>query len=388
MCSTTSKGIGLPSPQLCKHWWRKGECAYGDRCKFRHPPQETLPPWPKKKLWHGHKARTSGRSRSFRRWLDETFELTAKAHAGADVLVLDVAGGKGQLSWELVNVTGIAACVIDPRPALEVKRSVSMWKRGLWHKPVSIGFACARVQPPARLPTDEPRMPTHLRLFFQAGIWAATDTSIAANLARSRSAEWGVKGLHDEKEGIAASSSRAAATESVGRELERERGSGGRASRHDEKEGIAASSSRAAAAESVGRHGIRNASAADDAASSGVSDQVARVRRQLGAATLAVGLHPDQAAGAIIQFALSRGLPFAVVPCCVFRNEFTERRLGDGTRVTNYETLCDWLQALGVGIKRTVIPGLEGRNICLYRLAPERSKQGDSDNVKMRAVVV
>ena len=266
--------------------------------------------------------------------------------------MLDVAGGKGQLSWELVNVTGIAACVIDPRPALEVKRSVSMWKRGLWHKPVSIGFACARVQPPARLPTDEPRMPTHLRLFFQAGIWAATDTSIAANLARSRSAEWGVKGLHDEKEGIAASSSRAAA------------------------------------AESVGRHGIRNASAADDAASSGVSDQVARVRRQLGAATLAVGLHPDQAAGAIIQFALSRGLPFAVVPCCVFRNEFTERRLGDGTRVTNYETLCDWLQALGVGIKRTVIPGLEGRNICLYRLAPERSKQGDSDNVKMRAVVV
>jgi hypothetical protein len=38
--------------------------------------------------------------------------------------------------------------------------------------------------------------------------------------------------------------------------------------------------------------------------------------------SVVVGLHADQATGAIVDFAVSRNLPFAVVPCCVYSNEF------------------------------------------------------------------
>lgn len=31
-----------------------------------------------------------------------------------------------------------------------------------------------------------------------------------------------------------------------------------------------------------------------------------------------VGMHPDQATDAIVDFALACSKPFAVVPCCVF----------------------------------------------------------------------
>ena len=48
-----------------------------------------------------------------RRWLADTF--------GRDVLgsgtgLLDIAGGKGELSFELANLTGVPTTVVDPRP--------------------------------------------------------------------------------------------------------------------------------------------------------------------------------------------------------------------------------------------------------------------------------
>jgi hypothetical protein len=36
------------------------------------------------------------------------------------------------------------------------------------------------------------------------------------------------------------------------------------------------------------------------------------------AAPQVVGMHPDQATEAILQFALECRKPFAIVPCCVF----------------------------------------------------------------------
>ena len=53
------------------------------------------------------------------------------------------------------------------------------------------------------------------------------------------------------------------------------------------------------------------------------------VCQQLGRAALHQnsGRALSQAAGAIVAFAVSHGLPFAVVPCCVYRAEFPKRRL-------------------------------------------------------------
>ena len=50
-----------PEPAVCRHWWRKGACGYGESCKFGHPPHDSLPAWPSKRGWHGHKSRTAGR---------------------------------------------------------------------------------------------------------------------------------------------------------------------------------------------------------------------------------------------------------------------------------------------------------------------------------------
>ncbi len=43
-----------------------------------------------------------------------------------------------------------------------------------------------------------------------------------------------------------------------------------------------------------------------------------------------VGLHPDQATDGILRFALHRGKPFAIIPCCVFPSLFPERRVLPG----------------------------------------------------------
>ena len=81
-----------------------GRHPAGQNCKFGHPPRETLPPWPSKKVWHGHKARTAGRQGVFRRWLVHTFGLPQLRRGGG---VLDVAGGQGKLAWELLNINGV-----------------------------------------------------------------------------------------------------------------------------------------------------------------------------------------------------------------------------------------------------------------------------------------
>ena len=42
---------------------------------------------------------------------------------------------------------------------------------------------------------------------------------------------------------------------------------------------------------------------------------------------LVVGFHPDQATEPCIDLAMVLGVPFCVVPCCVFPSEFPDRRL-------------------------------------------------------------
>jgi hypothetical protein len=116
-------------------------------------------------------------------------------------------------------------------------------------------------------------------------------------------------------------------------------------------------------------------------------------------------MHPDQAAGAIIDAALYQNISFFVVPCCVFSREFPHRRVcvpvpdasadaaenktkmnGFGPTfvstmklVTTYPELIDYLQAKSPEIKRHVLP-FEGRNVCLYRVVPPRASEGDEPN--------
>lgn len=85
----------------------------------------------------------------------------------------------------------------------------------------------------------------------------------------------------------------------------------------------------------------------------------------LQACSLVVGMHPDQATEAIVDFAVAARKPVAVVPCCVFPREFPDRRLPDGTPVTTYDQLVEYLQ-LRLGGQTARLP-FEGANIVVYR---------------------
>jgi hypothetical protein len=81
-----------------------------------------------------------------------------------------------------------------------------------------------------------------------------------------------------------------------------------------------------------------------------------------------VGMHPDQAAEPIVDLALALGKPFALVPCCVYSDEFPKRRLRDGRLVHKYEELLEYLREKdgGRGRIRDAKMPMEGRNVCLY----------------------
>ena len=85
-----------------------------------------------------------------------------------------------------------------------------------------------------------------------------------------------------------------------------------------------------------------------------------------------VGMHPDQATGAIVEAAILLGKPWAIVPCCVFGHLFPYRMTPDGRTVTQYDELCTWIEGLGgLGSRREALP-FEGRNAVIYctSLAP------------------
>jgi len=99
--------------------------------------------------------------------------------------------------------------------------------------------------------------------------------------------------------------------------------------------------------------------------------------------SLFTGMHADQATEAAVDAALAARRPFAVVPCCVFKELFPHRQLpppqdqqGDAegaqsrgrcAPVATYSQLLQYLQAKDARIRRAQLPFL-GRNTVLYIL--------------------
>lgn len=308
---------------VCRHWWRKGRCAYGLSCSFAHPPPTSLPPYPQRKY---NKTYNAGRARVFRKWLLDTYDLSVlKGGSG----VIDVAGGKGILSFELQNVHDIPCTVCDPRPLdeRELNRCDKLWRNGFYHKRTRF---TSDAELPFRAPTDEPSRPRYLKSMFHEDLYPG-----------------GVEGTRDRAKNLFLKSREA--TQSQSHLLD---GSG--AITHGDPDKLAAT---AAKKETISRRENGEIATWEEA------------EPLLTNVSMIIGMHPDGAAGAIVEFALRSRKPFALVPCCVFWKTFSDRTLADGTKVKKYEQLLDYLCELDpINIRRTVLPGLEGRNICLYRL--------------------
>jgi hypothetical protein len=120
------KGGGGLVPPICKHWKRKGKCLFEQTCFFDHPQscleelelaRQQQPKNRRKQNGKGKagrkKVRKDSRAGCFRRWLLDTYGKNYMLQGSG---VLDVAGGKGELAFELVNLNDITATVVDPRP--------------------------------------------------------------------------------------------------------------------------------------------------------------------------------------------------------------------------------------------------------------------------------
>ena len=95
-----------------------------------------------------------------------------------------------------------------------------------------------------------------------------------------------------------------------------------------------------------------------------------------------VGMHPDQATGAIVDAALVLHKPFAVVPCCVFPESHPERvSRATGQRVRTTAELVDHLRARagsnpdGSDVARVATLPCDGANVAVFcgAAAPENA---------------
>ena len=95
-------------------------------------------------------------------------------------------------------------------------------------------------------------------------------------------------------------------------------------------------------------------------------EQVYMLSNKMSKCSVVVGMHPDQATEAIVDFALKENKPFAIVPCCVFPKLFQNRKLKNGNDVSKFNDFIQYLMEKDPEkVKQTTL-NFSGRNICLY----------------------
>ena len=99
-----------------------------------------------------------------------------------------------------------------------------------------------------------------------------------------------------------------------------------------------------------------------------------------------VALHPDEATGAVVEWAVRARKPFVVVPCCVYSRLFPGRRTPAGGVVTNREELVAWLCAKDPEIQTSELPFSGGANTAVYCVWDGKGA-GDGGSVESRRCV-
>ena len=252
---TTADGTMGTKRAPCKYWLNQGRCHKGDLCAYAHASRETQAAWISERKRRrralatvdgdphaeGGGAKTkAARARVFVDWLVETFGAEALSRGSG---VLDVAGGRGDVSFELHTKRGVPCTLVEPRPR-KLNRMQHKWLK-------------ARV--------------------------------------RKEEAKNGRK----------------------------EAKNGGEAGNGREEDGNGSDPATPPSRRT-------DAPIADDA-----NVLCAQVREmftpenwhKFEECSVVIGMHPDEATEAIVDFARARGKPFAVVPCCVFPAMFPDRRV-------------------------------------------------------------
>ena len=392
--------------KACKHWINKGSCLYHSTCAFRHTSTECGMYNTGKRRERGDRYRrpvsNDGRVGVLRRWLVRTFG-TEYLDSGSGVLV--VADGKGELAFELVNLNNTKATVYDPR-SLILDSFVRKIRLGFYYRnDVLCKYNTSTPSVPFPSGIDASNVnyksPSHIRGYFEMKRTIINTASSDSELRRDN-----YNSLEDESHYEAEESddtcvadedhtitclpimlhNELSFTEGIKRGLQTQWSRKGLFScQHDdqshEHETIHSNDTTLLTTREL-----------DDISTQHISDTILEramnditiddnvnmhssdVIQDLSAAinivnnvSMVVGMHADQATEHIIDFALSNKKPFAVVPCCVYASYFPARKLSNGSQVSTYEDLIQYLMEKDSGIGKVEL-AFEGRNILLYHL--------------------
>ena len=289
-------------------------------------------------------------------WLLATFGAQ-RLNEGSGVL--DGAAGKGALTWQLRTLSGVAAFAFEPRP-LELEKLERKLAWGL----------CQRDTHARATGSDAAAPIEHVRLFFEynaaEGLAALTDEAAFAAATRRAHAVRLSAARHGWRAAQGSDAEASAETPPP--------------SSYGEDDAIES----ACGGGSALRRKERSATRVLEVARARAADLVARC-------SVVVGMHPDQATEALVDFALRHGKPFAIVPCCVHSKEarfanrtvaaVTPEREGEGggedgdglgarparQAVRSFESYLRYLSAKAPGVLTATLP-MRGRNTVVYYL--------------------
>jgi hypothetical protein len=318
----------LSSVPDCRHLRRSGRCFHRDGwCRFAHwdlsAAAASVEPWlvaaadaipitslrscdtPSAARQRAPRASRGKACAVFRRFLLDTFGIDRLRSGGG---VLDVAGGAGSLSFELVNLNEVPCVIVDPRhPCFRRARQVVTHRRRQWAATADRSMLLRYDHQQTEI--GEPlRAPLWLQAWF--GPWLYDDGSPSTHMPDETSQQDDARG------------GRPPAPEPEPAQLDG---------------GQLVGNAKGAGAGAKGGRGRRTG---EGGSSSGGPGELAAVRVEeseiksvLVRSSVVVGLHPDGATDAIVEFALQTGKPFAIIPCCIFSKQFPNRRTASGSTV-------------------------------------------------------
>eukprot|EP00924_Labyrinthula_sp_SR-Ha-C_P003087 maker-scaffold_50-snap-gene-1.12-mRNA-1 protein AED:0.00 eAED:0.00 QI:102/1/1/1/1/1/3/276/340 len=260
-CGKKNQQLLLPERKpFCKHWMKKGRCNLEEKCYFIHP-KNVIPNQTPNTSGRRRKTKNDGRANVFRRWIIENYSDIPFQNG----IILDVAAGKGHLSFLLSNLHGCESVALEPRN-LNLSSYAKRFKYGMFHRGAKFQQTklrdynedVIRVRHIPMVLTD------HFVKCFDSGDKQQILHSIAQSQREAINTQYAIQ---------------------------------------DRK----------------------NSSDSNECVR--VLYDVEEIYSTLQQVKLIVGLHPDAAAEPAIDFARILNVPFAVIPCCVFPKKFNRDRV-------------------------------------------------------------
>jgi hypothetical protein len=321
---------------ICKHWLRtRGNCLFASECRYLHPSIEIDDPTflrQQSKFNQSGKrlrkrSKNQGRAGEFRRWLLNQFGIdTLRSGSG----ILDIAGGKGVISFELVNLNQCKSTIIDPRNSIDYSKLEHKLLTGLYHRttPLQMFIHCPIPQSAGQIIEPE-----HLKLFWTPALWESL--GLGSFLCDTNNYEEEYKIFREIFVGP------------------------------DFDPNLFLEEQFNVARKYCWTSGGLKVESSEDSDSVNVSWSLGRVKELLENCSCIIGMHPDQATEAIVDFALALDKPFALLPCCVFSELFPNRRAPDGSFVKNYSDFVDHLCSKSPLIRVEQL-SFEGKNTVIF----------------------